>query len=489
MALVSAVPLAYLVVRALSGGLAGLEQWLLRPRTLELTGNTLALTGTVVTGCLLLGIGTAWTIARVRLPVPRLWPVLAALPLAVPSYVAAFAWVATVPGLSGFWPLAAIMIWTCTPYVTLPVSAALRMADARQLDVAAVLGAGPGRVFFTVTLPHIAPAAAAGALLAGLYTIADFGAPAMLRYQVLTWAIRASYLVSFDRRSAAALALVLVLIALVLMALERRARGAARREAAVRAPRPARRRLPRPALTALVSALSLVAALSIVVPLAALVRRLVIGTGTEIDWARLTSSTLTTASLGLAAAVAAALLALPLAVLTARYPGRAAAALETVTFLGHGLPGIVVGLSLVFFTLSVVPVLYQTTLALVFAYVVLFLPKTLGVSRSAIAAVPSSVEPVAQTLGRSRLTAFWTVTVRLAWPGIAAGALLVMVTAMKELPATLMLRPIGSNTLATDLWDRTAIARYGAAAPYAITLVLLASVPAWLLSARWERES
>ncbi|HEY5980947.1 MAG TPA: iron ABC transporter permease [Microlunatus sp.] len=486
-----AVPLVYLVVRVLSGGPAAIERWLARQRTLELAATTTALAVAVIIGSLLLGIATAWATTRIRLPRPRLWLVLAALPLAVPSYVSAFAWVATVPGLNGFWPLVMIMILACTPYVTLPVSAALRMADARQLDAARTLGSSAQRVFWTVAVPQIVPAAAAGALLVGLYTIADFGAPAMLRVQVMTWAVRASYLVSFDRNAAAALALVLVALALLLTLGELVARrGVQRRRPASNAPRPSQRQVSRGATVGIVLGLSLLAAVSVLLPLAALLRRLFLADGTvaPLDWERLATSTVTTLGLGLAGAVAATLFALPLAALAARHPGRLAEVLQLLAFVGHGLPGIVVGLALVFTTLALVPIAYQSYAALVFAYVVLFLPKSLAASRTALEHVSPNLDLVAQTLGRSRRRAFWEVTVRLAWPGIAAGALLVMLTVMKELPATVMLRPTGSTTLATALWDRTAVARYAAATPYAIALVLLAALPAWLLSDRPRRE-
>ena len=485
------VPLVYLTIRVLSGGPSAIERWLLRQRTVDLTVTTVALAAAVIIGSLLLGVATAWATTRVRLPAARLWLVVAALPLAVPSYVSAFAWVATIPGLNGFWPLVMIMVLACTPYVTLPVAAALRMADQRQSDAARTLGSGPVRVFRTVSLPQLWPAAAAGALLVGLYTVADFGAPAILRVQVMTWAVRASYLVSFDRNAAAALALVLVLLALLLTVGELVARrGVVRRRPASNAPRARPRTVSKPATLVIMVGLGLVATASVALPLAALVRRLLLAEGVvaALDWERLTTATATTLGLGVAGALAATTFALPLAALAARHPSRLAEALQVLTFVGHGLPGIVVGLALVFTTLALVPVAYQSYAALVFAYVVLFLPKSLAASRGALENVSPTLDLVAQTLGRSRRRAFWDITVRLAWPGIAAGALLVMLTVMKELPATLMLRPTGSSTLATTLWDRTAVARYAAATPYAIALVVLAALPAWLLSDRPHRE-
>jgi iron(III) transport system permease protein len=181
-------------------------------------------------------------------------------------------------------------------------------------------------------------------------------------------------------------------------------------------------------------------------------------------------------------AVVAVALALPIGILAARYRGRIIRAIETTGYLALGLPGIVVGLSLVFFSLAAVPALYQTAFVLAFAYGVLFMPKAIGGIRSATAQVPTSLEDVSRTLGNGRLRTWWLVTARLARPGIAAAALLVAVTAMKELPATLLLRPTGTDTLATELWSRTDVSAYGAAAPYAVTLLLVAAVPAFLLS-------
>jgi len=156
--------------------------------------------------------------------------------------------------------------------------------------------------------------------------------------------------------------------------------------------------------------------------------------------------------------------------------------IEAVGFLGHGLPGIVVGLSLVFFALAAVPALYQTSVVLVFAYVVLFMPRAIGSMRSGIAAVPGSLTDVSRMLGHSALVTWWRVTARLALPGIGVGALLVAISVMKELPATLLLRPTGISTLSTELWSRTSVFEFGGAAPYAAALVLLAAVPTVILS-------
>jgi len=486
-ALVAAIPLGYLVVRLAQADPERVLAALVRDRTVELAANSLGLSLMVAVGSLVIGIPTAWAITRLKLPAPALWRALATLPLAIPSYVAAFAWVATWPGVSGFWPTAVVLTLACAPYVTLPVAAALTMADARYADAARTLGAGPARVLVRVTLPRIAPAAAAGALLAALYTLADFGAVSLLRFETLTWGVHAAFEGSLDRVLAAALSAVLVALAFVFVAGEQWMRRRAARTVSAPGSVPAGIAPRRRTRAVAMAGLGVVAAVSIGIPLGALVVRLTLGIDRDFEWPHLAESTASTLGLGLAGAAVAVLLALPIATLGARYRTVVGNALESVAYLGHVVPGVVVGLSLVFFTLAVAPAIYQTVFALVFAYGLLFLPKALGASRSAIRQVPPALEDSARTLGLGRLATWWRVTARIAVPGIAAGGLLAAVTAMKELPATLMLRPIGVETLATELWQKTAIASYSTATPYAIALVLVASIPAFFLARSGDR--
>ncbi|MFN8169760.1 MAG: ABC transporter permease subunit [Candidatus Nanopelagicales bacterium] len=197
------------------------------------------------------------------------------------------------------------------------------------------------------------------------------------------------------------------------------------------------------------------------------------------EWAAAIGSTVLASGTG---ALIALLLAIPIGVLAARYRDRLASAIESVAFLGFALPGVTVGLSLVFLGITIAPVLYQTLAMLGFAYAVLFLSTAIGSVRSSVAQVPPVLEDVGRTLGHGPLRTWSRITLPLVAPGIAAGALIVLLTAMKELPATLMLRPTGMDTLATELWTRTSVAQFGEAAPYAVSLVLLAAVPALVLA-------
>lgn len=478
------VPLLYLVVRAGDAGWRRVAEMLFRMRTLETVGTSVALVAVVATACLLIGIPTAWLVTRSDLPGRAQWLALLALPLAMPSYVAAYAWLAQFPAMNGFWAAALILTVVSFPYVTLPVSAALRAADPAFEEVARALGRGPARTFVTATLPQIWPAAAGGALLVALYVLSDFGAVALMRVDAFTRVIYSSYRASFDRIGATALALVLVVLAVVLIGAEHRFRGQARRwRVGSGSPRDqVARRLGGVARVGAMGWLGVLIVAAVGVPMISLTLRMIAGSRTPLDVSELASAALTSVGVAAAGAALAVLLALPVGILAGRYRGRAIRMVEAMAFTGHALPGVVVGLSLVFLTLAVVPAAYQTVAVLAFAYAVLFGPKAISATRSATAAVPPVLEQTARTLGRGPLRAWAQTTLPLTLPGIAAGGLMVLLTAMKELPATLMLRPTGMDTLATELWSRTEVAAYGAAAPYAMTLVALAAIPAWLLS-------
>ncbi len=483
-ALLAAIPLAYLVVRVSEAEPSAVADALWRPRTLELLLNTTGLVLAVSATCLLLGVATAWVLMRTDLPGRGVWLVVTTLPLAIPSYVAAFGWIATTP-LRGFWGAWLVLTLCNVPLVTLPTIAALRQAHAGAEDVARTMGRGPLAAFMAATWPQIRPAAIAGTLLVALYVLSDFGAVALMRFQAFTWAIHTAYGALFDRTLAAVLSVILALMGILLVILERRARGArAKLGSAVQARTPVvpvrlRRR------SWLVHAgLAVVTSLSLGVPLAALGRFL--GDRAEsaftVSAGDIAADVWNTVSLAGGGALVALALAMPIGILSARHRSRLSAATESASYLGLALPGIVVGLALVFFSLNVVPSLYQSAIILAFAYGVLFLPKAVGAVRSSLEQVEPGLEEVARTLGASPAAVWRRVTVRMAWPGIGAGVLLVALTAMKELPATLLLRPTGVDTLATSLWRYTESSAYGAAAPYATMLIVVAAVPVILLT-------
>jgi iron(III) transport system permease protein len=175
---------------------------------------------------------------------------------------------------------------------------------------------------------------------------------------------------------------------------------------------------------------------------------------------------------GLAAVVATAC-ALPVAVLSVRFPSRLTTAIERCTYIGFGLPGIVVALSLVFWGANYLPWLYQTLPMLVFAYLVMFLSQSVGTVRSSLLQITPQLEESARSLGKNPWQTFTTITFSLSRPGISSGALLVFLTAIKELPATLLLAPIGFNTLAVHIWKATENVSYSDAAAGSLVMLVV----------------
>ncbi len=483
---VAMIPLAYLAIRVGEAGLDRVAAELLTARTGALILRSVALAGVVTVGCAALGVASAFLVARTDLPGRRAFAVIAALPLAVPTYVAGFAWVSTVDGFTDFWAAALVLTLCSYPYVYLPVAAALAGADPAQEEVARSLGQGPWRAFAGVTLRQIRPAVAAGSLLAALYVLSDFGAVSILRVDVFTRAIFTAMNLGFDPVGALVLATLLVALAAVLLFAEvlTRRRGAryARVGGGVRRPpaRMALRALRWPAFAGMAA----VAALALGVPAVSLVRWSVAGVsrpGSLTELLSVAGNSLWAAAAGAALTLA---LALPIGLVNSRAPGRMATLLDRLAYLPHALPGLVIGLSLVFFGIRVAYPLYQTMWLLALAYAALFLPLAVGAVGTALAQAPPALAEVAGSLGRRPAYVLRSITFPLAAPGIGTATALVLLTCMKELPATLLLRPTGLDTLATELWTQTSVGAYAAAAPYAVLLVAIAAVPTWWLSTR-----
>ncbi|MFN2466929.1 MAG: ABC transporter permease [Gaiellaceae bacterium] len=498
------LPIVYLVVRASGSGRA----WdvLRRERTLELVLDTAVLVGAVTTCALAVGVPLAWLVTRTDLPGCRVWAVLAALPLVIPSYVAALALlgalgprgllqqaleapfgVERLPEIRGFGGAVASLTLSTYPYVFLLAAAAFRGLDPALEEASRGFGRSPLATFLRTTLPAVRPSLAAGSLLVALYTLSDFGAVSLMRYDALTRAIYLRYRTLFDRAPAAGLALLLVAMTLVILALEVRSRGRGRYYrggpgAARRAP-PVRLGRWRPAALAFCA---LVVGAFLVLPVGVLgywfARGISLGRPLGIAWEPVLNSLL----VSLLATAAAMLAVLPVALLPRRRPARWTRTVEALGYTPNALPGIVVALSLVFFSARYASPLYQTLGLLVFAYVVRFFPQALAGTSSALQAVSPRLEEAARGLGRSPRSAFASVTAPLARPGLLAGAALVFLSTMKELPATLLLRPIEFETLATEIWRFTSLGLYSRAAPPALLLIAVSAPLVYLLLARAE---
>jgi iron(III) transport system permease protein len=484
-ALLVLLPLGFLIDQTVSIGWAQVERLLLRPFVGTLLVNTVLLVAVATSACVAIGVGVAWRVERTDLPGRRVWAVLAALPITVPAFVTSYSWVSITPAVQHFGGAAMIVTLAYYPLVYLPVAAVLRGLDPALEESARSLGMGPWRTFARVTLPQTRLALLGGALLVSVHLLSEFGAFAMLRFQTFTTAIYDEYRLSFDGPAASMLATVLVLLCLALLLGELGLRGKARyaRVDTGAARPPTRARLGRARWPALVALAALVG-LALGLPLVTLVYWVLRGGSTSFPVASLLSTAATSLELGLGAALLTTLLALPVSILTIRHPSRLAAVLERAAYLPYALPGIVVALSLIVVSVHHLPALYGTTPLLIVAYAILSLPLALVATRAALAQAPAVHEELARSLGCGPLRALVRVTLPRILPGLGAAAALVFLATVTELTATLLLSPIGTQTLATQFWADASTRAFGAAAPYAGLMVAISALPTYLLTRR-----
>jgi len=475
------IPFIYLLIRAGQKPFSETTQLLIRPKTLEVLATTSALVLCVVVTTVVMGVLMASGLHFVRLPFRGLLLIPTVLPLAIPSYVFTYTWIALIPNFSGFLAAAFILSITTLPYVILATLAGLRSVDSSQIEVARSLGLTLPQIFRRVVFPQVKGHISAGALLAALYTISDFGAVSLLNVETLTFTIQNMYKAAYDRSAAAVISIVLIALStIVVFADERIKRQSPDTDVVKSGSRNTTLISNRWLGLGIVVTICIYAVNAVVIPFYVLISRF-LGNQVAINWADLLSASISTISVAAIGALIALVLSAPIGIILSGRSTRAGKAAQRIITIGHALPGVVVGLAIVSIG-SKLGALYQTTFLLAFAYALLFLAKSVASMNSSLSRVPTSVKDVASTLGMNQWMVVKKVIAPIAAPGIGLGTILVFLTAMKELPATLMLRPTGFETLATQIWSAAAINRFNEAAPYALILVLIAALPTFLIS-------
>jgi iron(III) transport system permease protein len=481
-ALTSIAPLAYLFDIASDRGLDFVWDEIWQQRTIELVVRSLFLAASVSIASVLISVPAAWLVTRGDIPFRSGWRVLLALPLAIPSYLAAFAWISWRPSMAGFTGAFVVLTLVTYPYVFLPVCAALSRLNPAIEEIAVIHGRGRSLQLILLAARQVRGSIATGALLVALYVLSDFGAVATMRYDAFTWVIYSSYRSGFNPSRAAILAIVLVLIALVLLFGEKILRGQNESHLSARSvdANPRHRVSIKPVAIAYLSTI-------IIFALAFPIWRVVTWVyryGSEDSMADIATALWHSVFFSGLAALATIQLALPIGILAGRYPSRSTTLLEQSTYVTHALPGIVIAISMVFLGVRLLEPIYLRTPLLVIAYVALFLPVAVGSIRSAAEQIPDSLDEVSRSLKLSQWAIVRRVTLPLLAPGLLSAGALVMLAGMKELPATMLLRPTGSETLATRLWTYTSVSDYAGAGPYALAIIVFVSIPTAIASRR-----
>jgi iron(III) transport system permease protein len=488
--LAALLPLGFVVWVGVQSGWETIATLVFRPRVGELLVNTALLVAVTVPLCIALATALAWLTERSDLPGARHWAWLAAAPLAVPAFVHSYAWITVVPGLQGLAGAVLVSVLAYFPFLYLPIAASLRRLDPGMEDTAASLGLGPWAIFFRVVLPQLRLAIWGGALLVGLHLLAEYGLYVMIRFDTFTTAIVDQFQSTYNGPAANMLAGVLVLCCFVLLGLEASTRGKERyaRVGTGSARMPQTIRLGSYRFVCLLLPV-LTVALSLGVPLITLLRWLVLGGTSVWNLPELLPALGQTLGLAAVGALLTTLVAIPMAWLSIRAPGRLQRVIEGSNYLVGSLPGIVVALALVTITVRVALPIYQTVVTVWLAYVLMFLPRALVNLRAGIAQAPVELEQAARSLGRTPTQALWQITLRLAAPGVASGVAMVFLAITNELTATLLLAPSGTQTLATAFWAHSSEIDYTGAAPYALLMVLLSMPLTWLLYLQSKRSA
>jgi len=489
-----ALPLAFLLIEAAGSGTSQVAQLIFRGLTAQLLWNTVKLTIVVTALCAVIGTAAAWCVERTSLPGRRVWEVLIVVPLAIPDFVVSFGWSSVWTWVQGFRGAVVVMTLAVYPLVYLPVSASFRTADPGQEEVARSLGVGRARTFVRITLAQARGAVLGGCLLVAMVMLAEYGAFEILGYQTFTTEIFSEFSLSFSVPAASALSLVLVVLGLLVLAGEGLAGGRGGKGRVSRAgPLAARKLAPHRLGKATVPVLAGFAALTVLalgVPVGSAIYWIFEGGAHAIAGVTLPAAAATTAGYGLTAAALDTVLALPLALLAVRHSGRARHLLERSTYLVLAMPGVVAAFALSYFTEHYLGGLgYQSAPLLVLCYAIMFFPLALVGVKASLARAPVSLDEVARSLGQRRLAVLARVTLRLAAPGLAAAFCLVFLSVVTELTATLLLIPTGAQTLATQFWAYQSNLSYGQAAPFALAMIVIAAIPAYVLGRFFNRSA
>ncbi len=498
-----------LIIDASRADASVLTDVVFRWRNLVLLGKTLGLTVSVLIVVTLLALPLAWLTTRSNLYAARFWTILCVMPLAIPGYLMAFTLLSFggrfgmlntlfgihIPRIQGYWGALIALSMYLLPYMFLNLRVGFQRMDPALEEAGRSLGCSRSHVFFRITLPQLKPAFAAGALLVTLHVIGDLGVVSLMRFDTFTYSIYQEYM-GFDALSktyAACLSLMLIAMTIGLLILDlyflRGLRIDSVRNAPIRKCPPTRHKGWFFASFALLLIIVLVGLILPVLNIAHWTWRWEADIPDQTVFTEVFSSLASSLKASIPAALFAVILATPIAFLAMRYPSKLTRSCQQSAYVGYAIPAVAFGYSLIVLFSQHVNALYQTIYLLIFAYVIHFLAEALGPIRSSLFLATKRLEDASRSLGRSRFSTFIHVTLPLLRPGLIVGMAFVFLSAMKELPLTLLLSPIGYETLAWQVWSYADNTSYAKAAPHALAILVFSAGFVWLLLMRGPEKS
>ncbi len=492
--LTMSIPIIYVIFRSL---FAGKERWLrlLDLRLPSLLWNTLSLSFAVTFFSVIIGVPLAFIVNRFNFKLRLAMHWILALPIVIPPYVGAVTyiiilgprgWVSNQFGQSpiniySFWGALFVLTMFTYPYVFLICGAALKRMNKNFEDAARIQGLSKLSIFWKVTFPLLRPSIGAGSLLVFLYVLSDFGAVSMLRYSTFTSAIYYQ-MGSYDNLSAAILSMVLILITLIVLWLESRTRQKQKYYQTSNGLKISKLRNLGVFKVPVYIFISIILFLSFILPVTVLLYWTGLGVNYGVLNSRFWGYVWNSFKVAGIASIFCMFLSLPIIYLKSRYKSFFSILIDKLSYSGYALPGVIVALGLIFVFNRYIPWLYNTFFLISVAYIIRFLPQSMQSAESSISQISPRIDEAARNLGYPPWKTLCKVIIPLIAPGVLAGGALVFVNSLKELPATLILRPPGFDTLSVRIWVETSESIYYLAAPAALIIILLSIIPLkWML--------
>jgi len=497
--LLMTIPIIYVAYQSF---FAGSERWkrLLDQRIPELLFNTLTLAFAVTFFSALIGVFLAWVVERTNIPGRKIWQWMLVLPLVIPPYVGAVTYIIMM-GRSGwmksiwenssllsrisvnfpidifsFWGVVFVLTMFTYPYVYLITSGAIRKMNRNFEEAAKSKGCSSFEIFLKVNLPLLKPSIGAGAVLVFLYVLSDFGAVSMLRYVTFTAAIYFQR-VGFDTSSASVLSVILIAITIIVLLIEgRTTKNKKLYQTSNSFRKPQILELGKFKIPVLIIVF-VIFSFAALIPLTILIYWASRGITMNAIDLRFIGYSVNTLTLAFFVALISAILSLPVVYLKSRHNSLPSNIIEKLSYIGYTLPGVIVALGFIFVFNNYFTFIYGTPLILILAFFVRFLPQALQAGQSSINQISPKIDEAARSLGTPPWKILFKVILPNMLPGILAGAALVFVSSVKELPVTLMLRAPGFDTLAVRVYFEAQDGIYHMAAPAALLIIIVSIIP------------
>ena len=465
---------------------------------LKLSFNTVSLIVLVVVFSVLISLPLAFLNVRSNLPFAKYLTSISVLPIALPSYVMATTqieiwskngWVhnflklffemKTFPSFYGLIGSVFVLSLITYPYVYIGLAAMFRRFDYQMIDASKTLGDNSFQTFTKIIFPLVSPTIVGGSLLVSLYVLSDFGAVSLLRFNTFTIAIFNRMYNSISNYGVLEISLLAILFCFVILFIESRTKNESRHFSNSNLSDYKKSDLGLWKWVLLpISLIPLI--FGFILPVSVLIYWLIIGIGEDTGFSDVIQPTLNTLMISSVSAIFITLVCIPLLITIKKNIRVLSFIIDKVSYIGLSLPGVIVSMSLVFFCINYFDYIYQTFIVLVLGYFISFLPAALGPIKASMTQIDPKLEDASLTLGASRIKTYINVVVKLSSPGFIYGGVLVFILCLKELPATLILSPIGFQTLATEIWSNASEAFFIKTALASIVLVIIAGVPSYI---------